>query len=201
MKKIFLFILIVISACTSSKIETTTVPAKAEDIPTVITEESEVDYFSFLPVPTCPTMNTPPNQEGPYFKPGTPENSHLFVDGMMGEKLILIGRVLTENCEPIADAKLDFWQTDFEGNYDNDGFTFRGHQFTDDDGRYILFTVVPGLYDSRPIKHIHVKVTIPGGKELITQLYFPDQPIDDLTIQMEQRNGYYLGTFNFVLPE
>ena len=69
---------------------------------------------------------------------------------------------------------LDFWQCDSLGEYDNEGFTLRGHQFADAEGRYALTTVVPGLYPGRT-RHIHVRVQPEGGKVLTTQLYFPDE--------------------------
>jgi protocatechuate 3,4-dioxygenase beta subunit len=55
------------------------------------------------------------------------------------------------------------------------GYRLRGHQFTDDQGRYTLETVVPGLYPGRT-RHFHVKVQAPNGPALTTQLYFPDEP-------------------------
>src|ERR671923_286173 len=54
------------------------------------------------------------------------------------------------------------------------GFPLRGHQFTDDAGRYRLETVVPGLYPGRT-RHIHVKVQAPNQPVLTTQLYFPGE--------------------------
>ena len=69
---------------------------------------------------------------------------------------------------------LDFWQADDAGAYDNSGHRLRGHQFTDDAGRYRLETIVPGLYPGRT-RHIHVKAQAPNGPVLTTQLYFPDE--------------------------
>src|SRR5439155_751695 len=70
-----------------------------------------------------------------------------------------------------AGGLLGFWQADASGNYDNRGYTLRGHQFADDAGQYHLETVVPGLYPGRT-RHIHVKVQAPNGPVLTTQLYF-----------------------------
>jgi protocatechuate 3,4-dioxygenase beta subunit len=58
--------------------------------------------------------------------------------------------------------------------YDSSGFRLRGHQFTDDLGRYQLETIVPGVYAGRT-RHIHVKVHQPGTAMLTSQLYFPDE--------------------------
>jgi protocatechuate 3,4-dioxygenase beta subunit len=113
--------------------------------------------------------------EGPYFTPNSPERSSLLEDGMPGTKLVLAGAVLTTACAPVAGALVDIWQCDDAGNYDNQGYTLRGHQFADDQGRYQFETILPGLYPGRT-RHIHVKVQAPGGEVLTTQVYFPDEP-------------------------
>jgi protocatechuate 3,4-dioxygenase beta subunit len=91
-----------------------------------------------------------------------------------GEKLVVAGTVLGTDCKPIANALLDFWQADGDGEYDNEGYRLRGHQFTDGKGRFTLTTVTPGLYPGRT-RHIHVKVQRRGGEVLTTQLYFPGE--------------------------
>jgi protocatechuate 3,4-dioxygenase beta subunit len=115
---------------------------------------------------------TPPLTEGPYFKPRSPLRRSIVPRGAVGMALTLTGRVLTTSGRPVAHALLDFWQADARGAYDNSGFRFRGHQFTDAQGRYKLVTVVPGLYPGRT-KHIHVKAQKPRGRVLTTQLFFP----------------------------
>src|SRR5438309_7854993 len=84
----------------------------------------------------CPTQLTPPQTEGPYFKPGSPARTSLIESGMTGTWLLLSGRVLTLACAPVAGATLDFWQADAGGTYDNSGYRLRGHQLTDAAGRY-----------------------------------------------------------------
>ena len=91
---------------------------------------------------------------------------------MAGTRLALSGRVLSRDCRPIAGARLDFWQADPSGTYDNAGYRLRGNQTTGSDGHYALDTVVPGEYPGRT-EHIHVKVQPAGGSTLTTQLYFP----------------------------
>ena len=120
---------------------------------------------------------------------------------MPGTHLIVVGYVLDQNCQPLSNAWLDFWQADASGEYDNAGYTMRGHQFTDSQGRYYLDTIFPGLYSSRPIEHIHVKVKPEGGAEITSQLYFPGQPIEGLTVTIEERDGYLVGYFNFVVQK
>ncbi len=118
---------------------------------------------------------TPRQTEGPYFTPDSPERGDLREPGMAGTPLRLRGYVLTTNCEPITGALMEFWQADDAGAYDNEGYRLRGHQFTDEAGRWDLATIVPGLYPGRT-RHVHVRVQPPGGDLLVTQLYFPDVP-------------------------
>jgi len=115
---------------------------------------------------------TPAQTEGPYFTPNSPLRRSIVPARAAGTRFTLTGRVLTTAGRPIARALVDFWQADASGAYDNSGFRFRGHHFTDANGRYALTTVVPGLYPGRT-KHIHVKVQPRGGSILTTQLYFP----------------------------
>ncbi len=124
------------------------------------------------PATACTGRSTPAQTEGPFFKAGSPQRTSLVEPGMAGTRLVLTGRVLTLNCVPVAGAKLDFWQADASGTYDNSGYRLRGHQFTDAQGRYSLETIVPGQYPGRTV-HVHLKATPPGGQALITQLYFP----------------------------
>jgi len=128
---------------------------------------------TLAPTPECKDADdiTPAQTEGPYFKASSPERTNIRA-GASGTKLVLTGTVVTTDCKPVARALVDFWQADGAGAYDNSGFTFRGHQFTDAQGRYTLETVMPGLYPGRT-RHIHVKVQPAGGRVLTTQLYFP----------------------------
>jgi protocatechuate 3,4-dioxygenase beta subunit len=144
--------------------------------------------------------------EGPYYTPNTPERTSLIEAGMAGVRLVVTGQVLTTDCQPVARALLDFWQCDDAGEYDNAGYRLRGHQFADDQGRYTLETVVPGLYPGRT-RHIHVKVQAPNQPALTTQLYFPGEPGNDrdgifnaaLVMDVRDVADGKAGAFNFVL--
>ena len=124
--------------------------------------------------PSCGSEPTPRQTEGPYFKPASPRRASLLEPGMAGTKVVVSGRVVSTDCQPVVRALIDAWQADARGEYDNTGFTLRGHQFTDEGGRYQLETVVPGVYPGRT-RHIHVKVQAPGQPVLTTQLYFPGE--------------------------
>jgi protocatechuate 3,4-dioxygenase beta subunit len=115
---------------------------------------------------------TVPLTEGPFYKTGTPERTQLAGAKSPGRHIIISGTVYDLKGAPLPGAWLDFWQADAAGRYDNSGFQFRGHQFADAQGRYILSTVVPGEYPGRTA-HIHVKLRAAGGAVLTTQIFFP----------------------------
>jgi len=163
----------------------------------------------------CPTAGeyhsswltaTPSQTEGPYYKPNTPMRASLLEPGMPGTKLVIEGSVLTTGCKPVPRAMLDFWQADATGRYDNAGYRLRGHQLTDESGRYRLETIVPAEYPGRT-RHIHVKIQAPGQPALTTQLYFPDgaenrrDSIFDpaLVMRVRDADGGRLATFDFIL--
>ena len=96
--------------------------------------------------PACGRTLTPPETEGPFFRPQSPERSDLAVTVGEGLPLVLAGRVLDSCGRPVAGALLDVWQADAAGAYDTRGFSLRGHQFTGADGGYRLRTVAPRWY-------------------------------------------------------
>jgi protocatechuate 3,4-dioxygenase beta subunit len=149
---------------------------------------------------------TPAQTEGPYYTPNTPERSSLLEEGLPGTRLLLTGYVLSLDCEPIPGAWLDFWQADGEGVYDNFGYQLRGHQYTDEMGRFTLETVYPGEYPGRT-PHIHVKVMAPGGGVLTTQIYFAGEASNardfifrpELVTELEPADDGWQASFNFFI--
>ena len=144
--------------------------------------------------------------EGPYFKPDAPLKRDLAADRPKAEKMTIAGLVLDTNCRPVAKALVSVWQADETGAYDNSGFTLRGHQYSDDNGRWWFTTIVPAAYPGRT-RHIHVKVQRPGGRVLTTQLYFPDEPLNRrdglfdrrLLMRVSEGSDGKFGRFDFVV--
>lgn len=128
------------------------------------------------PTPECDTepKTTAAQIEGPFFKPKSPLRSDLTAE-LKGPPVVLTGLVLTRGCRPIANALVDLWHADADGDYDNRGFRGRGHQFTDAQGRYRFVTIRPARYPGRTA-HYHVKVQAANGPVLTTQLYFSGEP-------------------------
>ena len=159
---------------------------------------------TLAPTPSCTDDDdpTPAQTEGPYFTPNSPERTDIRA-GASGTAMTLSGTVVTTDCRPVANALVDVWQADGDGEYDNSGYRLRGHQFTDDQGRYSFQTVEAGIYPGRT-RHIHVKVQKPGGQVLTTQLYFlgEAQNSSDRIYREEclmRMNGANAATFTFVL--
>lgn len=114
-----------------------------------------------------------------------------------GQRVIVAGRVLDENKRAVAGALVELWQANAAGRYAHLGdqwdapldphFDGVGRVITDASGHYRFVTVRPGAYPWgnhvnawRPA-HIHFSVlgqTI--GARLVTQMYFPDDPLIEL---------------------
>jgi len=160
------------------------------------------------PTPACGNDEdiTPSQTPGPFYRPRSPERRSLLEPDIQGSGIVLQGRVLSAKCRPIPRVLLDFWHADASGAYDNAGYRLRGHQFTDDKGRYRLETIVPGLYPGRT-RHFHVKVQAASRPVLTTQLYFPGEPANrtdwifnpKLLIALRDSAGGKVATFDFVL--
>jgi len=152
--------------------------------------------------------------EGPYYFPKSPLRRDVRASGRGGADLVLRGRVLDPSGRPVAGAVIDMWQADENGNYDLHGYGYRGHQFTDVDGRYELMTVRPKAYRALGIfraPHIHFKLQGPETRMLTTQLYFPDEITangqdrlfdESLQVNLMGRDGSaQLARFDLVLEE
>ncbi len=182
----------------------------ASSLPGLLAACSSDDGATLAPTPACGDAGTTLAQtEGPFFTSGSPTKADLAADVTSGTRLALAGTVLNTGCQAVPRAKLDFWQADDDGEYDNRGFRLRGHVFADDQGRYAVTTVVPGLYPGRT-RHLHVTVQPPGGPELTTQLYFPGEARNqsdgiyrkECELTMEGTDGAtQLASFTFVLDK
>jgi protocatechuate 3,4-dioxygenase beta subunit len=150
--------------------------------------------------------------EGPYYRAGAPLRSTLVEPGMPGTRLLVTGRVLSshDGCAPLAGARLDFWQADATGEYDNTGYALRGVFLTDSNGIYRLGTILPGRYSKGDIcrpRHLHVKVRARGHASLTTQLYFKGDPYNagdkfihaSLIMTLRRAAVGKLARFDFVL--
>ena len=111
----------------------------------------------------------------------------------IGERIVVMGRVLDEAGRPVPNALLEVWQANASGRYRHvrEGYVAAldpnfggcGRCMTDAEGRYAFRTVKPGPYpwpnranDWRPA-HIHFSVFGQAfAQRLVTQMYFEGDP-------------------------
>jgi len=110
-----------------------------------------------------------------------------------GDIIYVRGQVLDEECQPVAGALVEIWQANKWGRYSHQADTNPapldpnsqgwGQAVTDKEGYYGFKTIMPGAYPAssnwvRP-PHIHFKVWRRGYHELITQMYFAGQELNE----------------------
>lgn len=112
----------------------------------------------------------------------------------IGQRIIVTGRVLDEHGQPVPATLVEVWQANAAGRYLHrrdqwpgpldPNFLGMGRCLTDEDGVYRFQTIRPGAYPWknhpnawRPA-HIHFSLFGPNLiSRLITQMYFPDDPL------------------------
>lgn len=119
---------------------------------------------------------TPEDALGPFYTPNAP------VRASVGKGYVLQGVVKSaKDCAPLAGARIEFWLAGPGGDYDD---AHRATVMTDKSGTYRFESNFPPKYSFRP-PHIHLKVTAPGFRTLVTQHY--------------PKEGQTQGTFDLVL--
>jgi protocatechuate 3,4-dioxygenase beta subunit len=119
-------------------------------------------------------------------------------DGVaIGERIIVTGRVLDERSEPVPNVLIEIWQANAAGRYVHErdrhdapldpNFLGIGTCVTDEDGRYRFQSIRPGAYPWRNHPnawrpaHIHFSLLARTfASRLITQMYFPGDPLHEL---------------------
>ncbi len=155
---------------------------------------------------TCNGFGLTPGQIGGTHFKSSPVRHSVLETGIRGTRLTLSGYVLTSRCRAVRGARVDFWQADESGAYDDQGFRLRSHQFTNARGRYWLQTILPGPYANRT-RHLHVTVRARGERTVTTMLYFPGvalnahDPFFDrrLVVRLRIVRHRFLARFDFVL--
>ena len=112
----------------------------------------------------------------------------------LGERMVLVGRIVDEDGRPVRRSLVEIWQANASGRYHHEGdqhdapldpnFHGNGRTFTDDEGRYRFMTIKPGSYPWpnhrnawRP-QHIHFSLLGNAPvQRLVTQMYFPGDPL------------------------
>jgi len=113
---------------------------------------------------------------------------------VLGERIIVSGRVLDENGKSLPNSLLEIWQCNAAGRYLHDGdrhdapldpnFRGVGQVVTDSQGHYRFKTIRPGAYPWRnhynAWRPAHIHFSLFGeafAQRLVTQMYFPGDPL------------------------
>jgi len=126
---------------------------------------------------------------GPFYRPGAPMRSNIVPPNSKGIPMSLNGTIFKEDGKTsLNNVLVEIWQCDENEYYDNasDDYLFRGTTMTGTNGQYTFDTIVPVPYKANPNNdnswrpaHIHMRVSIPGQQDLVTQIYFKgDKYID-----------------------
>jgi protocatechuate 3,4-dioxygenase, beta subunit len=112
----------------------------------------------------------------------------------LGERIIVAGKVMSENGNPVANTLIEIWQANAAGRYIHKSdqhnapldpnFFGGGRCLTDREGNYKFLTIKPGAYPWgnhpnawRP-NHIHFSLFGDHiASRLVTQMYFPGDPL------------------------
>jgi protocatechuate 3,4-dioxygenase, beta subunit len=144
---------------------------------------------------------TPAQIEGPFFPARDQPDKDFDMtriagrdDVALGTVIEVAGRVLDADGQPIEGALIDIWQANAAGKYAHErdrrdapldpAFQGWAQLKTAADGAWRVRTIMPGAYPVsagwvRP-PHLHFKVARRGFHELITQMYFAGEPLNDV---------------------
>ena len=103
--------------------------------------------------------------------------------------------MLDQQCQPVAGALVEIWQANTWGRYDHEkdaanprpldpNFQSWAEMVTDAEGGFRFKTIKPGAYPAddkgwiRP-PHIHFRVSRRGYHELVTQMYFAGEALNE----------------------
>jgi len=131
-----------------------------------------------------------------HFQSNSPKRVDLLEEDTSSRQILLLGYVFDRRCCPVADAKVEIWHADEAGKYDLTGNRWRGHQSTDQSGRWVFRTIIT--------QHYYFHVQSPDGTALRTQLYFPTHPknsedkLFDTRLVLSIFDDGAVGRFDFV---
>lgn len=148
----------------------------------------------------APFNSTPPETAGPFYPVTGQEDKDFDLTQISGKNKSAQGEIICIQAEvinldgrPLKNATVELWQANAVGRYrhafDSNQApidpNFQGWAIvkTNNKGIVRFKTIFPGAYPAssnwiRP-PHIHFKLTKDGYQELTTQMYFPEEPLND----------------------
>lgn len=114
-----------------------------------------------------------------------------------GERVIIYGKLVDENCQPVSDAKIYLWQVDCSGKYPykplrnlvdseliklptkGETFTGNGIATTNNLGEFVFVTIYPNkVHDMKP--HLNIRVAPHNHEPFQTILSMPNHRLYNL---------------------
>lgn len=148
----------------------------------------------------CDFRPTPKQPLGPFYPLQIPLEADTDLTKMagssgqaFGEVIWVTGVVTDDYCKPIPGAIVEIWQACYTGRYNHPSdtsdnaldpnFQYYGVMKTNERGEYSFKTIKPGSYLAsqtwRRPPHIHFKVSLRGYRDLVTQLYFAGDSLNE----------------------
>lgn len=141
---------------------------------------------------------TPAQTAGPFYPAQKPADADADLTRVRGRGTLAEGQIITVSGRLfsvrgplLAGALVEIWQADAKGRYHHPSdiaketrdLDFQGYGAlrTRADGRFHFRTIKPRYYQTGTgprTPHIHFRVTSASGRELVTQMYFPGEPMN-----------------------
>ena len=155
-------------------------------------------------------ISTPREMEGPFYpiRPQKEQDADLTqVAGKtglaQGEIIEVFGQVLDQDLNPVEDVTIDLWQANSFGRYHHphdtneapldENFQAWAILQSGKEGRYKFKTIIPGAYpistSRQRTPHIHFKISKKGYESLLTQMYFPNQELNDQDVLFNRKSA------------
>jgi protocatechuate 3,4-dioxygenase, beta subunit len=153
---------------------------------------------------------TPAEVEGPFYPVANQQDKDFDltkIDGHQavadGTHIIIKGRITDSTGNPLENATIDLWQANARGRYRHPRDpnpqpldpNFQGWAIINSgkDGEFRFKTVKPGAYPAsktwiRP-PHIHFKISSHGYDPLITQMYFPEEKLNETDLLLRNKKA------------
>jgi protocatechuate 3,4-dioxygenase beta subunit len=167
--------------------------------------------FTTIPASAANKISvTPAETEGPFYPIVAQEDKDFDLTQVRGKTtkakgkhIFVRGKVIDTEGNPIPNVTIDLWQANAAGRYHHphdennapvdENFQSWAILSTNSEGNFNLKTVFPGAYPvdkswARP-PHIHFKIAKKGYVEVITQMYFPDQALNNMDKLIQKKTA------------
>lgn len=147
-----------------------------------------------------PWRPTPRETKGPFYPVKAQKDTDFdltriegHAQAAIGRVIEIVGQVLDTQGNPIEDASVELWQANAAGRYSHPRDTnpapldpdFQGWAIVPSgrEGGFRFKTILPGAYPAAPDwtrpPHIHFLIKKSGYVELVTQMYFPGEALNE----------------------